>query len=59
MANNGRIKSFYDSEVALIQHKLLWKNYEDGGLDGMTQYVEGVLDMTQEILDAIRNGEGY
>ena len=46
-----------ENEIAKIEHRLLFKVYDDGGLKGMEEYVEGVLDMAHALID-YANGKG-
>lgn len=41
-------------DIARIEHALLYKVYDDGGLKGMEEYVEGVLDMAQKLIEYAR-----
>ena len=46
-----------ESEITKIEHRLLYQVYDDGGLKGVEEYVEGVLDMAQALID-YANGKG-
>ena len=51
------VKSFYAEEIAMLEHNLLYRLYDENGLDGFSRYAEGVLDMTQKILDEFKDKE--
>lgn len=55
-----KIKSFYASEVALMEHKLLRSvAISDWKPEDLQMYLMGVQDMADEIISAIHNGEGF
>ena len=54
------IKTFYDSEVALIEHELIKaQSIGDFRPEDLQMYLMGVHDMADQIILAIHNGEGY
>ena len=58
MASN--IKSFYDSEIALIEHDLIKSaDIADFRPEDLQMYIMGVHDMADQIILAIKNGEGF
>lgn len=48
---------FQTSDIALLEHNLLYRVYVEGGFDNSTEYIEGVLDMTQKIIEVINKEE--
>ena len=51
------VKSFYPEEITMLEHKLLFELYDENGLDSFGRYAEGVLDMTQKILNEFKDKE--
>lgn len=51
------VKSFYPEEIVMLEHDLLFRIYDENGLAGFDKYVEGILDMTQKILDEFKDKE--
>lgn len=56
----SNIKTFYDSDIALIEHALL-KEAEIGDWrpEDLQFYLMGVHAMADQIILAIKNGEGF
>ena len=56
----GKIKSFYDTEIALMEHELIKaQNIGDFRPEDLQMYIMGVHDMADQIILAIKNGEGF
>ena len=58
----GKIKSFYESEVAMLEHELVQECHPmemDMDNGNWIYYYSGIHDMAEKILDSIRKGDGY
>ena len=56
----GKIKSFYDTEIALMEHELL-KSQDIGDFrpEDLQMYLMGVRDMAEMVISAIRAREEF